>query len=1048
MRIRRPGTRPILMGVAVTGTPQIEVRQPGRPPRRVAVERALEIGREGQGVRVADDGVSRRHAKLLPSPLGLSLVDLGSRNGTLLNGRPVTARTQLTDGDVIRIGRTELIVLLPPDERVPAGARVITYEELGPRPAPPPRPVIDRPPGHLRTLATRVFAGTETDPVFRTYQELPRRVPITVWRGVRVVSVASYVVLILALLVWPTTGLTVFFGLVIPILPALFWIAPGIWRNICPLSSANQSARVLGFTLGRTAPRWVRERGYLLAMGLFFGIAGARLAVFNDDGTATAVLLAVVVLSAFGAGVLFQGKSGWCSSICPLLPLQRVYGQTPFVLSPNSHCQPCLACTRNCFDFQPQIAQQADLHDTDPRWSQPRRLFASALPGFVLGFFTVLDQPSLSMEETYARLALFVLGSVGGFVFLETVLGISSGMVTALWGAVALHIFYWFSSHTFGDALSSLFGLGDLDWLRWPILSVLTPLTLVWLVRTYWSERRYLAETATDQVTDLGMPMVPPPSGAAGHAGPAAEVAFVERDGPVAADAGQSVLEIAEGCGLAIEAGCRMGVCGSDPVAILEGAEHLSEPEDEERSTLRRLGLAPNTRMACCARVQEGAVSVSLTPERGDPDAGERPIDYDRSITSVVVLGTGIAGVTAADFVRRGHPDCEIHLVGQEPHLLYNRMGISRIVYGRSAMSGLYLLDEQWYDDHRITTWLNTLATEIDVAGRSVLLGTGQRLFFDRLILATGSRATTIPLDGFGLPGTFVLRQAEDATRIRGYTQQHGVRAAVVAGGGLLGLEAAHSLHRLGLKVTVLELGDRLLARNIDERASELVHQHFARLGIEVRYQVGAKTLEGSERLEGVRLDDGSTIPAGLFLICIGITPATDLAKRAGIAVERGVLVDDLMRTSAADVYAAGDVAQHHGLVLGLWPVATKQAEIAAINALGGAERLPADLPAMILKGVDLDLSAVGRVDPAPGDELFTEDHPAVPSYRRLLVKDGVVVGVLALGSHPEFLAAATTAVKRGRSLDGSALARLRAGDWSVVKDARDHAGASAPGVM
>lgn len=1034
------------MGVGVTVTPEIEVRQPGRPPRRVAVDRTLEIGREAQGVRVADDGVSRRHAKLLPSPLGLSLVDLGSRNGTLLNGLPVTARTQLTDGDVIRIGRTELIVVLPTEERVPAGARVITHDELGPRPTPPPSPVTARPPGHLRSLATRVFVGSETDPVFRTYQELPRRVPIGVWRGVRVVSVASYLLLIVALLFWPTTGLTVFFGLVVPLLPVLFWVAPGIWRNVCPLSSANQSARVFGFTLGRTAPRWVRDRGYLLAMALFFGIASARLAVFNDDGTATAVLLAAVVLSAFVGGVLFKGKSGWCSSICPLLPLQRVYGQTPFVLSPNSHCQPCLACTRNCFDFQPQVAQQADLHDADARWSQPRRLFASALPGFVLGFFTVLNEPSLSTEEMYGRLVLFVLGSVGGFFVLETVLGISSGLVTALWGAVALCVFYWFSSHTFGDALSSLFGLGDLDWLRWPILSVLAPLTITWLIRTYWSERRYLAETGTDQVTDLGMPVMP--VAAAAGAGPAAEVAFVERDGAVPADAGQSVLEIAEGCGLAIEAGCRMGVCGSDPVAILEGAEHLSEPEDEERSTLRRLGLAPNTRMACCARVQDGAVTVSLTPERGDPDAGDLPVDYDRSITSVVVLGTGIAGVTAADFVRRGHPDCEIHLVGQEPHLLYNRMGISRIVYGRSAMSGLYLLDEQWYDDHRITTWLNTLATEIDVAGRSVLLGTGQRLFFDRLILATGSRSTTIPLEGFGVPGTFVLRQAEDATRIRGFTQQHGVRAAVVAGGGLLGLEAAHSLHRLGLRVTVLELGDRLLARNIDERASELVHQHFARLGIEVRYQVGAEALEGSERLEQVRLGDGSTIPAGLFLICIGITPATDLAKRAGIAVERGVLVDDLMRTSAAAVYAAGDVAQHDGLVLGLWPVATKQAEVAAINALGGDERLPADLPAMILKGVDLDLSAVGRVDPGPGDELFTEDHPAVPSYRRLLLNDGVVVGVLALGSHPEFLAAATTGVKRGRRLDAAALARLRAGDWSAVKDARDQASASAPGPM
>ena len=1024
------------LGDAVVEVPQVEVREPGRPPRWVPVDRALEVGREGQGLRVADDGVSRRHAKLLPSPLGLSLVDLGSRNGTLLNGLPVQGRTQVTNGDVIRIGRTELIVQIPTEELVPAGGGPPAYETPGPRPAPPPRAVPASTPGPFRAGLGRLLTGPDSDPMFRTYQELPRRVPTTVWRGVRVLSVASYLLLVVALLAWPATGLKVFFGLVVPLLPVLFFVAPGVWRNICPLSSANQSARVLGFTMGRTAPRWIRERGYLLAMALFFGIAGARLAVFNDDGTATAVLLSAVIVSAFLGGVLFKGKSGWCSSICPLLPVQRVYGQTPLVLSPNSHCQPCLACTRNCFDFQPQLAQQADLHDPDTRWSQPRRLFAAALPGFVLGFFTVLGQPSLSTEEMYGRLTLYVLGSVGGFFALEAVVGISAGMVTALWGAVAITVFYWYSSRTFGAAVSSLFGVGDLDWLRWPVLVILVPLVLLWLVRTYWSERRYLAETGEDEVTDLGMPVVRPTTEtSAGQ--PVAEVGFVDGPSVVPAAAGQSVLELAEACGLAIEAGCRMGVCGSDPVAILEGADNLSEPEDEERSTLRRLGLAPSTRMACCARVREGLVRVSLTPERGIPGVVERPVGFDRSITSVVVVGTGIAGVTAADFVRRGHPDCEIHLIGQESHLLYNRMGISRIVYGRSAMSGLYLLEEQWYEENGITTWLNTLASEIDVHGHSVLLGTGERLFYDRLILAMGSRGTALPVEGFGMPGTFVLRNAEDAGRIRSFAQQENARAAVVAGGGLLGLEAAHALYRLGLQVTVLELGERLLARNIDARASELVHQHFSRLGIHVRYGVGTTALEGVDRLQGVRLDDGSLLPAGIFLACVGITPAVDLARRAGLAVERGVLVDDLMRTSAQDVYAAGDVAQHDGRVLGLWPVATKQAEVAAGNALGGEDRLPVDLPAMILKGVDLELSAIGRVEPDPGDEVFTEDHPAVPSYRRLLVNGGVVVGVLALGSHPQFLAAATTAVKRGRSLDPSALARLRGGDFSAVLEAR-----------
>jgi nitrite reductase (NADH) large subunit len=387
--------------------------------------------------------------------------------------------------------------------------------------------------------------------------------------------------------------------------------------------------------------------------------------------------------------------------------------------------------------------------------------------------------------------------------------------------------------------------------------------------------------------------------------------------------------------------------------------------------------------------------------------------------------------------VRRGHPDCEIHLIGSEPHLLYNRMGISRVVYGRSAMSGLTLLDEEWYDDHRITTWQNTLATELDLARRVVVLGTGQRLFFDRLVLATGSRATAPPLTGFGGPGTFVLRTAEDGSRIRAYAQQHRVRSAVVAGGGLLGLEAAHALARLGLDVTVLERADRLLSRNIDARASQLVHQHLGRTGVHVRYGVTAAALEGRATLEQVRLSDGSVLPAGIFLAAIGITPNTDLAATAGLAVDRGIVVDDRMRTSAPGVYAVGDAAQHDGQVLGLWPVATKQAEVAAANLLGEDAILEADLPAMILKGVGLELSAIGRVEPGPRDQVFTEDLPALPSYRRLLVEDGLVVGVLALGPHPEFLAAATTAVKRGLRLDDAALTRLRAGDWLAVKDAQ-----------
>ena len=144
--------------------------------------------------------------------------------------------------------------------------------------------------------------------------------------------------------------------------------------------------------------------GYLIAIILFFGIAGARLALFNTNGTATGILLSVTIINAFIAGVSFKGKSGWCSSMCPLLPLQRVYGQTPFVLVANTHCSTCVACTKNCYDFKPQVAYQADLYDPDPQWSAPRKLFASALPGFVLGFLS-----RLALCRRHRRLGRFLV---------------------------------------------------------------------------------------------------------------------------------------------------------------------------------------------------------------------------------------------------------------------------------------------------------------------------------------------------------------------------------------------------------------------------------------------------------------------------------------------------------------------------------------------------------------------------------------------------------------------------------------------------------------
>lgn len=1025
--------------------PVIEVREWGRPARRVTLSRPLLFGRECDGVNLADGEVSRRHLRLVPSPTALSVVDLGSSNGSTVNGVALTGRGTLSTGDVIRLGRTEIIVLHAPKpltaDQPPAAAvahdptRTMQMVKLLEVPVPAAAGTPVRPAG-LR-LAERALGidPTGTKDLFPPYTELPHTISRRVWQVVRVGSVLAYLAVVVMMFVRPAAGLFAFFHVIVPLWPALFFIAPGVWRNICPLSASNQLPRVAGFSRAATAPGWWTRNGFLIAAALFFGIAGARLVGLDRNGPAMGAVLAVIIASAFAGGLAFKGKSGWCSSICPLLPLQRTYGQTPYVTSPNSHCESCVGCAKNCYDFKPRAAWQADMADPEPRWSAPRVLFAAALPGFIIGFFTVHAQHGGTATEKYGVLALFVLVSVGLCYVLQAVTPLSQAMLTAGFAAVAINAYYWYSGPILTDSLRQITGV-DAPWLRWPITVVIAVLTLWWLARTRVSELQfaYLTGARAEPVL-LNTPTMPAAAAGPGAENGAVRVRFESGSDPVGADIGMSLLDVAESSGQAIEAGCRMGVCGADPVSIVEGMGCLSPAEADELKTLNRLGLGKSSRMACCARIQGGDVTVSLTPERADTTAS-RPVGYDRSIVSVVVIGNGIAGVTAADFLRRGHPDCEIHVVGAEPHGLYNRMGISRLVYGRSAMQGLYLLPEQWYDEHGVTAWLNTWATGIHLRSQLVRLGTGEKLPYDRLVLAMGSSAAMPDIPGLNRPGSVVLRSAADAMRIRSYVQERRARHAVVAGGGLLGLEAAYCLHQLGLRVTVLERGTRLLSKQIDARCSQLVAEHFARAGITITHKAETAEVRGDPAVTGVRFKDGRILSCEVFLAATGIRPNIELARDAGLPVGKGVLVDDRMQTRVPGVYAAGDVAEHGGRVLGLWPVATEQAEAAAVNALGGDRTVPVETPPTILKGVELELFSIGPVDPGPGDEVVVIERPALPPYRRLVVSRGRAVGATVLGHHPADLAAVQKAVREQRRVGPVALGVLRTGDWAILSDA------------
>jgi nitrite reductase (NADH) large subunit len=860
---------------------------------------------------------------------------------------------------------------------------------------------------------------------FPNYMQIPARLPLGAWQAIRVATLAGALGLAVALVLAPDDGLYALWRVLIPALPLLWLVAPGLWRNVCPLSSSNQTPRVLGLSKAGTAPAWLTEYGFLIAAGLFVVFVSLRKVGLDDSGPASALLLVAALSGGFVGGVLLKGKSGWCSSICPLLPVQRLYGQTPYKLVANSHCTPCVGCTKSCYDFNPRVAYLADLNDGDPYWSGYRKLFAAAFPGLVAAFFTLPEaRGGEEIASLYGQLALHLAVSIAVFYALDSLLKVSTHTVTTLYAATGFSLFYWYVSAPWPEPAT------------WAARAVAIALAAGWVVRTLVKEHAFRAQAGAAPARPDAKPIADLAAGRsmASHralSAGAPEVSFEPEGKRVVAKPGMTLLEAAEAGGLPIEAGCRMGVCGADPVCVSEGMENLSEISDDERSTLDRLGLAESTRMACCARVT-GPVTMKLEPEPAAKPSLSRiaGFSYDRSVERVVVLGNGIAGVTAADHVRRRHPLARIEIVAEESHHLYNRMGIARLIYGRSAMQGLYLNPEKWYEEHGITPWLNTRARSIDPIRKQVLLGTGETLDYDRLILATGSRSFVPPIDGFGAAGTFVLRTADDALGLRAFAQRHGARRAVVAGGGLLGLEAAYALHKLGLRTTVLERGDRLLRRQLDARASELLRGYLEGLGLEILTDADTVALEGNGRVSMALLADGRGAEADVFLAAAGIAPNAELARAAGLAVNRGVLVDERMRTQDYSILAAGDVAEHSGRVHGLWPVAVEQAEVAADNAVGGAKEYRGSIPFTMLKVVGVELASLGRFEERDGDEVVALEEPG-GKYRKLVIEDGRIVGAILLG-HSAEVAAVRAAVTGGRPV-GDVLGELRAGRWAAL---------------
>ncbi len=364
----------------------------------------------------------------------------------------------------------------------------------------------------------------------------------------------------------------------------------------------------------------------------------------------------------------------------------------------------------------------------------------------------------------------------------------------------------------------------------------------------------------------------------------------------------------------------------------------------------------------------------------------------------LVVIGNGMAGARMLEELLRIAPEkYDITVIGNEPHGNYNRILLSQVLSGEKAFADTVLNDAGWYEQHGIALLAGRKAVAINRARRCVVTADGNILPYDRLVLATGAKPLVPTLSGAHLKGVVTFRAIADVDAMLERAREG--RRAVVIGGGLLGLEAAYGLKLRGMDVTVVHLMDRLLERQLDAPAAALLKRSLEARGLKVLLDAETQALLGDEGIEGVRLRDGTTLPADLVVLAAGILPNADLAREAGIHVARGVVVNETMQTYDPRVYALGECVEHKGTLYGLVAPLFRQAKVCANHLAGaGFARYQDTVAATKLKITGIDLYSAGNVVGGAGYEEMVMQDPCRGVYKKLVIRDNRLEGALLYG--------------------------------------------------
>ncbi|HAP66575.1 MAG TPA: NAD(P)/FAD-dependent oxidoreductase [Nitrospinae bacterium] len=367
----------------------------------------------------------------------------------------------------------------------------------------------------------------------------------------------------------------------------------------------------------------------------------------------------------------------------------------------------------------------------------------------------------------------------------------------------------------------------------------------------------------------------------------------------------------------------------------------------------------------------------------------------------VIIIGNGVAGATAAEVIRKNNKDISISIYSDEPYPFYSRIKLPHFLGDEIKQEDTYIYNADWYKEKGIEFYPRTKIKKIEPDKKVIITEKEEKAEYDKLLLATGSTNFVPPIKGREKKGFFTLRIIRDVLSIKEYSLKN--KKAVLIGGGLLGLEAARGLRVRGLDVTVVEFFPRLLPRQLDEKGGKVLQRLIEKIGIKVVLNAQSEEVMGGDKVAGLKLKDGRMVDCDLIIISAGITPRIELAKEAGISVNKGIVVNERFETNIKGIYAAGDCAEFQGRIYGLWTASTEQGTIAGNNIAGVDTIYSGTTPSTTLKIVGIDLTSIGVVNPEGEGfkELIREDG-SNEVYKKLVIKDGKIVGAILLGDTKE----------------------------------------------